>query len=83
MGQHIGGTKIVLKGPYGFTIEFALRLAFKITNNITKYEALSKGLDLAKEMKHRKLNVPNDSQLVIGQINSQFEIKEEKMAKNS
>lgn len=49
--------EIVLKGLDEVNIKFALMLAFKATNNMEKYEALIKGLDLAKEMKPRKLNV--------------------------
>lgn len=48
---------------------------------MAKYEALSKGLDLAREINAMKLCVHNDSLLVIGQVRGQFKAKEEKMAK--
>lgn len=51
-----------------------------MTNNMAEYEALSKDLDLAKVMKPRKLSIHIDSQLLISQVSSQFEVKEEKMA---
>lgn len=38
-------------------IEYALGLALKVTNNMTEYKALSKGLDLVREMKSKKLSV--------------------------
>lgn len=43
-----------------------MKLAFKVTNNMEKYETLSKGLDIAKEIKPKKLNVYSDSQLAMG-----------------
>lgn len=63
------GTKIVLKRPYGVVIEYVLRLAFKVTNNMVEYRTLSNGLDLAREMKPKKLSVYSNSQMVIGQVN--------------
>lgn len=36
------GTGIVLKGLDGVIIEYALRLVFKVTNNVAKFEASSK-----------------------------------------
>lgn len=63
-------TKIVLKMPNKVTIEYALRLVFKVTNNVAKYEVLIKGLGLARRMKSRKLNVYNDLQLVVDQISN-------------
>lgn len=75
------GAGIVLKGPNTIIIKYTLRLVFKSTNNVAEYKTLIKGLDLAKEMKPRRLNIYGDSQLVIGQISGQFEAKEGKMAK--
>lgn len=77
----VTSAEIVLKGLNRVFIEYVLRLAFKVTNNIVEYRALSKGLDLAREMKPKKLNVNSDSQLVTSQDSGQFETKEEKMVK--
>lgn len=55
------GARVVLKGLDRVIIEYALRLAFKATNNMEKYEALVKVLDLAKGMKHRRLNMYSDT----------------------
>lgn len=57
----VKGAGVVLKGPDGLVIEYTLRLVCKATNNITDYGALSKGLDLVRKIKPKKLNVYSDS----------------------
>lgn len=66
----------------GVIIEYALKLAFKVTNSMAKYKDLAKGLDLARKIKLRRLTVYSESQFVRGQINGKFKAKEEKMAKH-
>ncbi|KAL5540593.1 hypothetical protein UlMin_043542 [Ulmus minor] len=44
------------------------------------YEALLSGLRLAKEVSARHLTIYSDSQLVVSQVNSEFQAKGEKMA---
>ncbi|XP_050207595.1 uncharacterized protein LOC126657018 [Mercurialis annua] len=75
------GAGVVLEGPMGITIEYAVHLTFKATNNMAEYEALITGLSIAKVMKTEVLRVHSDSQLVTGQIGGQFQAKEAKMAK--
>ncbi|KAL5542865.1 hypothetical protein UlMin_010575 [Ulmus minor] len=55
-------------------------LGFMATNNQAKYEALLSGLRLAKEVSARHLTIYSDSQLVVSQVNSEFQAKGEKMA---
>ncbi|XP_077215641.1 uncharacterized protein LOC143850263 [Tasmannia lanceolata] len=55
------GAGVVLHGPEGFTLEYALRLDFKASNNEAEYEALLAGLSLATELGTGKLKVYNDS----------------------
>ena len=52
----------------------------KATNNQAKYEALSAGLRLAMEILAQHLIVYSDSQLVVSQVNLEFQAKGEKMA---
>lgn len=75
------GTGVVLKRPDDIVIEYALRLTFKVANNMVEYEVLSKGLDLVKEMKPKKLNIYSNSQLLVGFVGGQFKAKKENMAK--
>lgn len=58
--KNIRDVGIILKGLDEVTIEYAVRLKFKTTNNMVKYEALIKRLDLAKGIKAKRLNVYND-----------------------
>ena len=58
-----------------------VRLQYQTTNNEAKYEALLKGLELAKSVEAESILVLGDSQLVIGQVNGTCEAKEERMKK--
>jgi len=49
------GVGIILEGPDNVTLEQALKLNFKASNNQAKYEALIVGLKLAKEVGAKKL----------------------------
>ena len=57
---------IILEGPSNITLEQALKLNFKASNNQVEYEALIVGLKLAKEVGAKKLRCYIDSQLVQG-----------------
>ena len=50
---------------------------YPTTNNEAEYEALLKGLELAKSLGAESVLVQGDSQLVIGQMNGMYEAKEE------
>ncbi|KAK6118110.1 hypothetical protein DH2020_048159 [Rehmannia glutinosa] len=50
------------------------------TNNEAEYEALLAGLDMAASMGLKQLLVHSDSQLVVHQINGEYEAKEQKIA---
>jgi ribonuclease HI len=57
----------------------AIRLQYTTTNNEAEYEALLAGLKMAKTLGATELDVHNDSQLVVGQVNGDYEAKEERM----
>ncbi|KAL5543443.1 hypothetical protein UlMin_007227 [Ulmus minor] len=71
---------IILVSPDGVKLSCAVRFKFKATNNQAEYEALLSGLRLAKEVSARHLTIYSDSQLVVSQVNSEFQAKGEKMA---
>uniref|UniRef100_A0A2N9G7Y6 Uncharacterized protein n=1 Tax=Fagus sylvatica TaxID=28930 RepID=A0A2N9G7Y6_FAGSY len=71
-----GGVGIVLKSPEGDTIKQAVRLQYPTTNNEAEYEALLAGLKTAKILGATELDVRSDSQLVVGQVNGDYEAKE-------
>ncbi|KAL5580848.1 hypothetical protein UlMin_013290 [Ulmus minor] len=74
------GAGIILVSPDGVKLSCAVRFKFKATNNQAEYEALLSGLRLAKEVSALHLTIYSDSQLVVSQVNSEFQAKGEKMA---
>ncbi|KAL5556880.1 hypothetical protein UlMin_039116 [Ulmus minor] len=74
------GAGIILVSPDGVKLSCAVRFKFKATNNQAEYEALLSGLRLAKEVSAWHLTIYSDSQLVVSQVNSEFQAKGEKMA---
>ncbi|XP_031120385.1 uncharacterized protein LOC116023521 [Ipomoea triloba] len=73
------GGGIVLTSPEGFKIYQALIFKFQPTNNEAEYEALIGGLRLAKQMKAERLRARSDSRLIIGQLSSTIDAKEDRM----
>uniref|UniRef100_A0A2N9J6Z4 Integrase catalytic domain-containing protein n=1 Tax=Fagus sylvatica TaxID=28930 RepID=A0A2N9J6Z4_FAGSY len=71
-----GGVGIVLKSPEGDIIKQVIRLQYPTTNNEAEYEALLVGLKTAKILGATELDVRSDSQLVVGQVNGDYEAKE-------
>ena len=76
-----GGAEIVLEGPDGIQVEQSLRFNFKASNNQAEYEALLAGMTLASEMEAKHLQVKSDSQLVVSQVQGEFQTKEEQLVK--
>lgn len=52
-------------------------LKFKASNNRGEYEALVTGLELARNIGVRRVTCRTDSQLVVGQMNSNFQVKDD------
>ena len=77
-GANIG---LQLTSPAGERIEQAVRLGFDASNNESEYEALIAGVELALAVGADNLLIRSDSQLVIGQVNAEFESREPRMAK--
>ncbi|RDX66493.1 rnhA, partial [Mucuna pruriens] len=61
------GAGIILEGPTGVLVEQSLHFEFKASNNQAEYEALLAGM--------------NDSKLVTGQINGEYQAKDPQLAK--
>ncbi|XP_056695833.1 uncharacterized protein [Spinacia oleracea] len=73
------GLGVVLKSPQGDMIAHAICYDFKATNNEAEYEALIAGMTLATELGASGLNIFSDSQLIVNQINGNYEAKDLKM----
>ena len=77
-GADIG---LQLTSPTGERIEQAFRLGFNASNNESEYEALIADLELALAVGADSLSIRSDSQMVVGQVNAEFESRDPRMAK--
>ncbi|XP_065629678.1 uncharacterized protein LOC136067549 [Quercus suber] len=77
--QRDSGVGLVLISPEGIVIEKALRLGFSATNNEAEYEALLMGMSKVQRMGGKVVKVFSDSRLVVGQVQGEFEAKDERM----
>ncbi|XP_075645832.1 uncharacterized protein LOC142617006 [Castanea sativa] len=73
------GVGVVLISPEKLVIEKSLRLGFSATNNEAEYEALLVGAQMVKHLGGRIVRLYCDSRLVVGQVNGEFEAKDERM----
>ena len=71
----------MLQSLEGDKLTYKVRLQYQATNNEVEYEALLKGLELAKSIEAESILILGDSQLVMGQVNGACEVKEERMKK--
>ncbi|KAL0298790.1 UNVERIFIED_CONTAM: hypothetical protein Sradi_6538800 [Sesamum radiatum] len=73
------GAGVILETPHGDKIQYALRFSFDASNNEAEYEALLAGGRLAQTAGAKYLRAYSDSQLVVNQVNGDYEAKGEKM----
>ena len=59
--QQGSGAGIVLRGPGGTKLEYALRFEFVASNNEAEYEALIAGLNLARKVGAKHMVICSDS----------------------
>ena len=79
--RQASGAGVVLYSLEGDKVECMIRLDFPTTNNEAEYEALIVGLNLAKVAGAESMVVYCNSQVVIDQINGNYECKNERMKK--
>jgi ribonuclease HI len=72
-----GGVGILLTSPRGEMFEFAIPIQPTVTNNQAEYEVLLRGLQYLREAGAVSGEVYGDSELVIKQLNGQYECKSE------
>ena len=58
-----------------------MKFNFKASNNQAEYEDLLAGMSLASEMEAKHLQVRSDSQLVVSQVQGDFQAKDEQLIK--
>ena len=74
------GAGVILESPTGEKVSYALRFKFSASNNKAEYKALLARLRLAKEIRVEQLKIYSDSQLVVNQVNEDYQAKGENMA---
>lgn len=79
--RKVGRAGVALISLEKKTLKYADKLQFIITNNKVEYEALLTRLSLVKAQGAKSLIIQVDSQLIIGQVNGDYEAKEERMQK--
>ena len=73
------GVGAVITSPSGFHIPFKARICFDCTNNMAEYEACIYGLEDAIDLRIKYLKVYGDSNLVISQINGDWETRHQNL----
>ena len=58
--QHAGGIGVVMQSPEGHKLKHKICLQYQTTNNDVEYEALLKGLELAKSVEARSILILGD-----------------------
>jgi ribonuclease HI len=67
---------VLLVAPTGEHLKYVVQMHFpqeKVTNNTTEYEGLLVGLRIATELEIKKLIICRDSQLVVRQVNKDYQ----------
>ena len=75
------GVGLQLKAPTGERIEHAIRLDFPASNNEAEYEAILASIDLTISVSSENIIIQSDSQLVVRQVNGEYETRDQCMAK--
>ena len=73
------GISNVLITPKKLVMEKSLQLSFLATNNEVKYEALLAGVAIINQLGGEVVKLYFDSRLVVGQVNGEFEARDERM----
>ena len=77
VSRHTGvGVGLKLKALIGERVEQAIRLDFPTYNNKIEYEAILAEVDLVQSVSSEKLRICSDSQLVVGQVNREYETRD-------
>lgn len=73
------GASFLFVTPQGECIPKSFKLTFPCTKNIAEYEALITGLKATIQWNIKDLQVYRGSQLVIKQVNDNFQTKDDKL----
>ena len=79
--KRVGGVGVVITTLDREILRYGVQLQFLATNNEAKYEGILTRLRFRKAIRAKNLLIQSDSKLVIGQIQEEYEAKEERMQK--
>ena len=65
--------------PKKLVMEKSLLLGFLATNNEVEYETLLAGMAIVNQLRGEMVELYFDSWLVVGQVNGEFEARDERM----
>ena len=74
---------MILFSPEKDVLKYGVQLQFLATNDKAEYKAVLTGLRVAKALGVRNLKLNLDSKLMIGQMNNEYEAKEDRMKRYS
>lgn len=66
---------VVVSTPEGETVEQVAETIGEATNNVAEYRALLRGLEAARALGAREVEVVGDSELVARQVNGDYRVK--------
>jgi ribonuclease HI len=69
------GSAAILKDPDGTTLLERMRAFGPATNNVAEYQAVILGLEMAAELRPRRLTIRSDSELMVRQLAGEYRIK--------
>jgi ribonuclease HI len=75
------GAGILIENNQGVAVEYSLKFEFPTSINQAEYEACLAGIRVAKELGAAVVTLCSDSQLVVSQINGDYQAKEPLMQK--
>ena len=70
---------LVLISPERIIIKKSMRLGFSATNNKAEYETLLVRMTMVQEMGEKVMEIFSDSRLVVGQVQGELEVRDERM----
>ncbi|XP_056685828.1 uncharacterized protein [Spinacia oleracea] len=79
--QNGSGAGIICESPEGDVYEYAIRFNFQASNNEAEYEALICGIQMSKATGAADVLVLSDSQLIVSQVEGEYEPKDDAMIK--
>jgi ribonuclease HI len=69
------GSAAILKDPDGTTVLERMRAFGPATNNVAEYQAVILGLEMAAELRPRRLTIRSDSELMVRQLAGEYRVK--------